>query len=63
MNSTSYWTKNRIYVRQSIRIKLLSSSPLGTEDHFGVNINGKNLLHFAELCYNSLLKRYAKTIA
>jgi transposase len=44
-------------------LNLLSSSPLDIEDHLGVNIDGKNLLKFAESCYNMLLKSYAKTIA
>jgi hypothetical protein len=44
-------------------LNLLSSSPLDIEDYLGVNIDGKNLLKFAESCYNSLLKSYAKTIA
>jgi hypothetical protein len=44
-------------------LNLLSSSPLYIENYLGVNINGKNLLHFAESCYNSLLKSYLKTIA
>ena len=44
-------------------LNLLSSSPLDIENYLGVNIDGKNLLHFAESCYNSLLKSYAKTIA
>jgi hypothetical protein len=42
---------------------LLSSSPPDIESYLGVNIDGKNLLKFAESCYNSLLKGYAKTIA
>ena len=44
-------------------LNLLSSSPLDIENYLGVNIDGKNLLHFAESCYNSLLKSYVKTIA
>jgi hypothetical protein len=44
-------------------LNLLSSSPLDIESYLGVNIDGKNLLKFAESCYNSLLKSYAKTIA
>ena len=47
----------------SYGLNLLSSSPLDIENYLGVNIDGKNLLHFAESCYNSLLKSYAKTIA
>ena len=44
-------------------LNLLSSSPLDIESYLGINIDGKNLLKFAETCYNSLLKSYAKTIA
>jgi transposase len=44
-------------------LNLLSSSPLDIESYLGVNIDGKNLLKFAESCYNSLLKSYAKIIA
>jgi transposase len=43
-------------------LNLLSSSPLDIESYLGVNIDGKNLLHFAESCYNSLLKSYTKAI-
>jgi hypothetical protein len=44
-------------------LNLLSSSPLDIEDYVSNDIDGKNLLRFAESCYNSLLKSYAKTIA
>ena len=44
-------------------LNLLSNSPLDIESYLGVNIDGKNLLRFAESCYNSLLKSYAKTIS
>ena len=44
-------------------LNLLSSSPPDIESYLAVNIDGKNLLHFAESCYNSLLKSCAKTIA
>ena len=44
-------------------LNLLSSSPLDIESYLDVNIDGKNLLKFAESCYNLLLKSYAKTIA
>jgi hypothetical protein len=44
-------------------LNLLFSSPLQIESYRGVNIDGKNLLKFAESCYNLLLKSYAKTIA
>jgi hypothetical protein len=37
-------------------LNLLSSSPLDIESYLGVNTDGKNLLRFAKLCYNSLLK-------
>jgi septal ring factor EnvC (AmiA/AmiB activator) len=43
-------------------LNLLSSSPLKIEDYVSNDIDGKNLLRFAESCYDSLLKRYAKTI-
>jgi transposase len=44
-------------------LNLLSSSPIEIESYLDVSIDGKNLLRFAESCYNSLLKSYAKTIA
>ena len=44
-------------------LNLLSSSPPDIESYLDINIDGKNLLQFAESCYNSLLKSYAKTIA
>ena len=44
-------------------LSLLSSFPPDIESYLGVNIDGKNLLKFAESCYNSLLKSYTKTIA
>jgi transposase len=44
-------------------LNLLSSSPLEIEDYVSNDIDGKNLLRFAESCYNSLLMSYAKTIA
>jgi hypothetical protein len=44
-------------------LNLLSSSPLDIESYLGADIDGKNLLQFAESCYNLLLKSYAKTIA
>jgi hypothetical protein len=43
-------------------LNLLSSSSLDIEDYISNDIDGKNLLQFAESCYNSLLKNYAKTI-
>jgi hypothetical protein len=43
-------------------LNLLSSSPLDIESYLGVNIDGKNPLRFAESCYNSLLKSYAKPL-
>jgi hypothetical protein len=42
---------------------LLNSSSVDIEDYSANDIDGKNLLQFAESCYNSLLKSYAKTIA
>jgi hypothetical protein len=44
-------------------LNLLSGSPLDIEDYLSTNNDGKNLLQFAESCYNLLLKSYAKTIA
>ena len=44
-------------------MNLLSSSPLDTKSYLITDSDGKNLLYFAESCYNSLLKSYAKTIA
>jgi hypothetical protein len=43
-------------------LNLLSSSPLDIEDYVSNDIDGKKLLLFAESCYNSLLKSYAKTV-
>jgi hypothetical protein len=43
-------------------LNLLSSSSLDIEDYISNGIDGKNLLQFAESCYNTLLKNYAKTI-
>jgi transposase len=43
-------------------LNLLNSSSLDIEDYLGINIDGKNLLKFAESCYNMLLKSYANTI-
>lgn len=47
----------------SYGLNLLSSSPLDIESYLITEADGKNLLQFAELCYNSFLKSYAKTIA
>jgi hypothetical protein len=44
-------------------LNLLSSSPLDIKDYVSNDIDGKNLLGFAESCYDSLLKSYAKIIA
>jgi hypothetical protein len=44
-------------------LNLLSTSSLEVEGYLGADIDGKNLLQFAESCYNLLLKSYAKTIA
>jgi transposase len=38
-------------------LNLLSSSPLDIESYLGINIDGKNLLHFAELCYTMCFAR------
>ena len=46
----------------SYGLNLLYSSNLDIESYLGVNIDGKNLLKFAESSYNSLLKGYAKTL-
>jgi hypothetical protein len=42
---------------------LLNSSSLDIEDYTAYDFDGKNLLQFAELCYDALLKSYAKAIA
>jgi hypothetical protein len=44
-------------------LNLLDSSSLDIEDYVSNDIDGKNLLQFAESCYNTLLKIYAKIIA
>jgi hypothetical protein len=44
-------------------LNLLSSSPLHIEDYLITVNDGKNLLQFAESCYNILLKGYTKSIA
>ena len=44
-------------------LNLLDSSTLDIEDYVSNDIDGKNLLQFAESCYHTLLKDYAKTIA
>jgi transposase len=44
-------------------LDLLSSSPVDIEDYLITVNDGKNLLQFAETCYNLLLKSYAKSIA
>jgi hypothetical protein len=43
-------------------LNLLNSSTVDIEDYAANDIDGKNLLQFAESCYNMLLKGYAKTI-
>ena len=43
-------------------LNLLSSSPVDIEDYLITVNDGKNLLQFAESCYNMLLKSYAKAI-
>jgi cell division septum initiation protein DivIVA len=44
-------------------LNLLDSSSLDIEDYVADDIDGKNLLQFAESCYNILLRNCAKTIA
>ena len=44
-------------------LNLLATSSLDIESYLGADIDGKNLLQFAESCYNLLLKSYAKTIS
>jgi hypothetical protein len=43
-------------------LNLLNSSSLDIEDYIANDIDGKNLLQFAESCYDTLLKVYLKTI-
>ena len=43
-------------------LNLLNSSSLDIEDYVADDIDGKNLLQFAEACYNILLKNYVKVI-
>lgn len=42
---------------------LLNSSSLDIEDYVANDMDGKNLVQFAESCYDNLLKSYVKTIA
>ena len=44
-------------------LNLLNSSSLDIEDYIANDIDGKNLLQFAESCFNSLQKSYVKIIA
>ena len=44
-------------------LNLLSSSPPDIESYLITESDGKSLIQFAESCYNSLLKNYAKAIA
>ena len=44
-------------------LNLLSSSSSDIEGYLRTDIDGKNLLQFAESCYNLLLKSFVKTIA
>jgi transposase len=44
-------------------LNLLSSSPVDIEDYLITVNDGKNLLQFAETCYNLLLKSSAKSIS
>jgi hypothetical protein len=41
-------------------LNLLSSSSFDIEDYVADDINGKNLLQFAESCYDTLLKSYVR---
>jgi hypothetical protein len=43
-------------------LNLLNSSFFDVEDYIASDIDGKSLLQFAESCYDTLLKSYAKTI-
>jgi hypothetical protein len=43
-------------------LNLLNSSSLDIEDYVDNDIDGKNLLQFAESCYDILLKNYVKAI-
>ena len=43
-------------------LNLLSTSSLEVEGYLGADIDGKNLLQFAESCYNLLLKSYARLL-
>lgn len=43
-------------------LNLLSSSSLDIEDYLANDIDGKNLLQFAESCFNLLLKSFTKAI-
>jgi hypothetical protein len=43
-------------------LNLLNSSSLDSEDYIANDIDGKNLLQFAESCYDTLLKTYVKAI-
>ena len=42
-------------------LNLLNSSSLDIEDYVSDDIDGKNLLQFAESCYDTLLKSYVRT--
>jgi hypothetical protein len=42
-------------------LNLLNSSSIDVKDYVVDDIDGKNLLQFAESCYNVLLRSYAKT--
>ena len=41
-------------------LSLLNSSSLDIEDYVADDIDGKNLLQFAESCYDTLLKSYVR---
>ena len=44
-------------------LNLLNSSSEDIENYLTTDNDGKPLLQFAELCYDNLLKNYAKNIA
>jgi hypothetical protein len=44
-------------------LNLINSSSLDIEDYIDNDFDGKNLLKFAESCYDTLLKSYVKSIA
>jgi hypothetical protein len=44
-------------------LNLLNSSSADIENYLTTDNDGKSLLQFAELCYDNLLRDYARTIA